>query len=116
MAYESSLVISRISSSVAAGGFVFVSGQVAFDAPHASLFDQSREIFGRIEAELGRHGTNKSRLVMVTCFVAGIDMFAEMDRAWAEWIDPTNPPARYTVASGPASHLYRIEIAAQALL
>lgn len=114
--YDAPSVASKISSSVSANGFVFVSGQVAFDIPDAPVIDQCRDILARIDRELQHHGAAKSCLVMVTCFVSDVAMFADLDSAWSEWVDPENLPARYTVVAAPASEIYRIEISAQAVL
>ena len=61
-----------------------------------SVYDQTKDALGVIDDCLAKSGTDKSRLVSATVYVADIATKGEMDRAWCEWIgdDPATWPQR----------------------
>jgi enamine deaminase RidA (YjgF/YER057c/UK114 family) len=99
----------RMSGAVVAGGLVFTSGQV--DAQGAGVTAQTQAILAKIDALLAQAGTDKSRLVWASIWLADIAAFDEMNAVWDAWIDPAAPPARATVESTLAKPAYRVEIA-----
>ena len=48
----------------------------------------------------------------MSIWLPDISTFAEMNRAWDEWVDKANLPARATVEARLASPAYKVEIAA----
>ncbi len=55
--------------------------------------------------------TDRSKLLSVSIWLPDIATFGEMNRAWDEWVDRENLPARATVEARLASPDYRVEIA-----
>jgi enamine deaminase RidA (YjgF/YER057c/UK114 family) len=90
---------------------VYLAGHVGSD-PGAGVYEQTRDILAQIDAHLTAAGTDKSRLLMVNVWLVDIATFDEMNRAWEEWLDRDNMPARATVEAHLASPDYKVEIAA----
>jgi enamine deaminase RidA (YjgF/YER057c/UK114 family) len=101
----------RMSDAVIHGDTVYLSGQVAEDGS-ADVEGQTRDILRQIDALLAEAGTDKSRLLTATVYLTDISGFADMNRAWEEWVDRSNPPARATVEARLASPDYLVEIQA----
>ena len=87
---------SRLSRVVTHGGIAYLAGLTA-DNRSGSMKAQTEEVLKKIDALLKAAGTSKSRLLTATIWVADIGRKAEMDEAWAAWIDPKNTPARACV-------------------
>lgn len=98
----------RMSQAVIHGGTVYLAGQVG--NPGDSVTDQTRTILERIEALLARSGSDKSRILQATIWLASMDDFAEMNAVWDAWVDPANPPARACGESKLATPDYTVEI------
>ena len=89
----------RMSQAVVYAGVVYLAGQVAQRAPGASVGEQTADILARIDEVLAGAGTNKSKLLSATIWLADMGGFADMNAVWDAWIDPENPPARACVQS-----------------
>ena len=59
-----------------------------------SMEEQAQEALKQLDAHLAEAGTNKSRLLSVSVYIADMSMKAEMNTAWEAWADPANPPQR----------------------
>ena len=101
----------RMSQAVKHGGTIYLAGQVALDAKGGSAADQTRNILDRIDALLAEAGSNKSKLLSATIWLADIALFNEMNQVWDGWIDPENPPTRACVESKLAAPDFTVEIA-----
>ncbi|HYE01114.1 MAG TPA: RidA family protein [Alphaproteobacteria bacterium] len=99
----------RMSEIVIHGNTVYLAGQVAEDAS-ADVEAQTHDVLRQIDARLAEVGTEKSRLLQATVYLADIADFAAMNRAWEAWVDPANPPTRATVEARLAAPEYRVEI------
>lgn len=86
----------RYSQAVECNGLVFLAGQVGEDTS-AGMKAQTESVLRQIDALLGKCGTNKSRILTATVYVADMKQKPQMDEAWLAWVDPKNPPARATV-------------------
>ena len=98
----------RMSQAVVHGGTVYLAGQVG--APGQSVADQTRAVLAQVERLLGEAGSDKSRILAATIWLADIGDFAEMNSVWDSWIDPANPPARATGESRLAAPEFKVEI------
>lgn len=61
------------------------------------LYQQTKETLAQIDVNLADAGSHKSRILRATVYITDIKNKTEMDRAWAEWLDPANPPQRACV-------------------
>jgi enamine deaminase RidA (YjgF/YER057c/UK114 family) len=100
----------RLSEAVVHGGLVYLAGHVSGD-PAAGVRAQTEEILAEIDRHLAAAGTDKSKLLTVSIWIADMDTFAEMNAAWDAWVDKANLPARATVEARLASPDYKVEIA-----
>ena len=98
----------RMSQAVVHGNVAYLAGQVG--APGASVADQTRAVLAQVDRLLAEAGSDKSRLLAATIWLADIADFAEMNSVWDGWIDPANPPARATGESKLAAPEYKVEI------
>lgn len=89
---------------------VYLAGQVAVDAPGASVADQTTDILNRIDNLLSQAGTDKSKLLSATIWLTDISHFDEMNLVWDAWVSPGNQPARACVESALAAPQFGVEI------
>ena len=59
-----------------------------------SYYEQTKQALVAIDTNLAEAGTDKSRILTTFVYIADMAQKAEMDRAWGEWVDRTNPPMR----------------------
>jgi enamine deaminase RidA (YjgF/YER057c/UK114 family) len=60
----------------------------------APLYEQTKDALAQIDSTLTEAGSNKSRILRATVYITDMSRKPEMDRAWDEWVDRTNPPQR----------------------
>jgi enamine deaminase RidA (YjgF/YER057c/UK114 family) len=99
----------RMSQAVIHGNTVYLAGQVADDTSEG-VAGQTRQILAAIDGLLAEAGTDKTRLLSTTIYLADIATFAEMNSVWDAWVDKQNPPARATVEARLAAPAYKVEI------
>jgi 2-iminobutanoate/2-iminopropanoate deaminase len=103
------------SQAIKAGGFVYVSGQLALEPGHTELRggtiqEQTEQIFANLRAILEEAGSSVDRLVKTTVFLQNLDDFQGMNEVYARHVGD-RPPARATVevARLPSGALVEIE-------
>lgn len=104
----------RMSQAVAHGDLVFLAGQVAADVVGTGVTAQTQQILEQIDRLLLAAGSDKSRILSATIYLADIAGFAEMNAAWDAWVDRSHPPARATVEARLVAPEYLVEIAVTA--
>jgi enamine deaminase RidA (YjgF/YER057c/UK114 family) len=80
------------------GDLVFLSGMVADDKSQ-DMKGQTEEVLKKIDAVLAQAGTNKSRIVSATVYMADAALKDEMNAAWMAWVDRSNLPTRTAVGA-----------------
>ena len=107
------------SQAIAAGGFVFVSGQLGLNpgdtAISGGIEEQTERIFANLAAILTEAGTGLDQLVKTTVFLRNLDDFQAMNGVYAQHVGG-NPPARSTVEVAKLPSGALVEIEAVALL
>jgi 2-iminobutanoate/2-iminopropanoate deaminase len=103
------------SQAIKAGGFVFVSGQLALQPGQKELMGgeigaQTEQAIANLRAILEEAGSSLDQLVKTTVFLQNLDDFAGMNEVYAKYVGST-PPARSTVevAKLPSGALVEIE-------
>jgi 2-iminobutanoate/2-iminopropanoate deaminase len=103
------------SQAIKAGGFVFVSGQLALRPGEKELTGgeigaQTEQVLANLRAILEEAGSSLDQLVKTTVFLQNLDDFAGMNEVYAKHVGST-PPARSTVevAKLPSGALVEIE-------
>lgn len=104
----------RLAGAVAAGGFVWLAGQVADDAT-LDAQGQTADILAQIDALLAQAGTDKRALLSVTVVLADIRDAPAMNLAWDAWLDPAHKPARMTIEAPLVDPAWKVEITGVAL-
>ena len=105
------------SQAIAAGGFVFVSGQLGLkpgdSAIGGGIEEQTERIFANLAAILEAAGSGLDRIVKTTVFLQDLADFQAMNAVYAEHVGE-RPPARATVgvAELPSGALVEIEAVA----
>lgn len=99
----------RMSKAVVHNDTVYAAGQV--DDTGATVTEQTHNILARIEALLAKAGTDKSKVLSASIWLADIATFDEMNAVWDAWISPDNAPARATVEARLAKPGFKVEIA-----
>jgi enamine deaminase RidA (YjgF/YER057c/UK114 family) len=100
----------RMSQAVIHGDRVYLAGQVAGAAKGASVTLQTQDVLAQIDALLAQAGSDKSKIVSATIYLADITRFAEMNAVWDAWVAPDHTPARATVEARLAASDYSVEI------
>lgn len=99
----------RMSQAVIHGNTVYLAGQVADDTS-ADVTGQTRQILAAIDRLLAAAGTDKTKILCATVYLADIGTFAEMNAAWDAWVPAGHTPARATVEAKLAAAVYQVEI------
>ena len=100
----------RMSQAVIHGDTVYLAGQVALEAPGASITEQTQDILARIEKLLDEAGTDKTKLLSATIWLSSMSDFEEMNEVWDAWVSPGDAPARACVESILAAPQFNVEI------
>jgi 2-iminobutanoate/2-iminopropanoate deaminase len=107
------------SQAIAAGGFVFVSGQLGLEPGDSAITggieEQTEQVFANLRAILEEAGTGLDRLVKTTVFLQRLDDFQAMNEVYAKHVGEY-PPARATVEVAKLPSGALVEIEAVALL
>lgn len=99
----------RMSQAVVHGNTVFLAGQVAAD-PAQDVAGQTRQILDAIDGLLAEAGTDKTKILTATIYLADIGTFPQMNLAWDTWVPQGHTPARATVEARLAAPGYKVEI------
>ena len=109
MTIKRSKVGPRMSQSVVHGDTVYLAGQVA-DDPSADVAGQTKQILAKIDGLLAEAGSDKSKLLSATIWLADIRTFDEMNKMWDAWVSAGNTPARACVEAKLARSNLLVEI------
>ena len=94
--------IGPYSHAVKAGGFLFLSGQVALipgtsDLNTSNITDETEQVMENLKAVLQEAGLNFSNVVKTTIFLKEMSSFAAVNEQYGKYFDK-DFPARETVA------------------
>ena len=108
--------IGPYSQAIAAGDFIFCSGQVALDPASGELAQddvraQSRRALENLSAVLSAGGATLGDVVKTTVFLVNMSDFADMNEVYAEFF-ASEPPARSTIAVAALPRGARVEVEA----
>ena len=112
--------IGPYSQAIKANGFVFVSGQIAFDPATQQIIDgdvaaQTERVLQNLSAILTAAGSSLAQVVKTSVFLKYMGDFGAMNEVYARHF-PADPPARSTVAAAglPRDVLVEIDVIALA--
>ena len=117
---EAPKAIGPYSQGIKAGGFVFVSGQVALDPATSALVGsdvatQTERVLQNLQAIVEAAGSDLDRVVKTTVYLRSMADFAAMNEVYKKYFK-SEPPARATVAVAglPRDALVEIDVIAEA--
>lgn len=105
--HEPSKIYSKV---VEANGFVFTAGIVADDI-NQDVRGQTRQVLAEIDRLLKLAGTDKTKVVSATIWVADIRSRDAMNEAWNAWTGGENLPGRACIEAKLADPRMLVEIA-----
>jgi 2-iminobutanoate/2-iminopropanoate deaminase len=106
--------IGPYSQAIKANGFIFTSGQTAFDPSTGKIIEggvveQTERTLQNLKAIVEAAGSSLERAVKVSVFLKDMNDFAAMNEVYARYF-PKNPPARSTVEVARLPRDFRVEI------
>lgn len=106
--------IGPYSQAVKAGGFVFLSGQVALDPASGQVVEgdvraQTERVMKNLQAVLAAAGSSLAAVVKTTVFLADMNDFAAMNEVYGRFFS-SDPPARATVQAARLPKDVQVEI------
>ena len=99
----------RLSEASVFDGRIHCSGMIPEDTT-ADIAGQVRQALAEIEALLARGGSDKTKILSATIWLADINDFAAMNAVWDAWVVPGQTPARATVQARLNDPKMKVEI------
>lgn len=106
--------IGPYSQAIRANGFIFISGQVAFDPATGQLVEgdvakQTERVLENLKAIAEAGGSSLDQAVKATVFLKDMNDFVKMNEVYARYF-ANHPPARATVEVARLPRDVRVEI------
>ena len=98
----------RMSGAVVHGNTVYLAGQVGTAGDDVTA--QTVTALAEVDRLLALAGTDKSKILNTTIWLADMADFGTMNAVWDAWVDPANPPARATGEAKLATPEYLVEV------
>ena len=105
----------RMSQAVVHNGTVYLAGQVGNAG--SDVAEQTKQALASVDRLLAEAGSDKTRILSATIWLADMADFPKMNAVWDAWAPQGNTPARATGEAKLATPEYLVEvivIAAQA--
>jgi enamine deaminase RidA (YjgF/YER057c/UK114 family) len=109
MAVERIETGARMSQAVVHGDTVYLAGQVADDAD-ANARQQTEQVLRKIERLLASAGSDKSKILSATLWLADIRAYDDVNSVWDAWVPKGAAPARACVEAKLARAGLKVEI------
>jgi 2-iminobutanoate/2-iminopropanoate deaminase len=116
---EAPTAVGPYSQAIAAGPFLFCSGQIPLEPGTGTLIEgdvssQTERVLQNLAAVLRAHGLRMEHVVKTTVFMTDLANFGEMNAAYAKHFQ-VDPPARSTIQVAALPKGANVEIEAIAL-
>ena len=99
----------RLSEMSVFNNVIFLAGQVA-DDPTQDITSQTKQVLAAIDRHLAEAGSDKTRILSTTIYVADMSEFQAMNAVWDAWVVQGHTPPRATVEAKLAKPEYKVEI------
>lgn len=105
----------RMSEATVHGGRIFCAGMIPEDTS-LDITGQVKQALAEIDSLLAKGGSDKTKILTATIWLADISDFAAMNRVWDAWVVPGQTPARATVEARLNDPNMKVEIMVVAAL
>jgi len=99
----------RMSEAVVTGNRIYCSGMIPEDTS-LDIAGQVEQALGEIDSLLAKGGSDKTKILTATIWLADIADFAAMNAVWDAWVVPGQAPARATVQARMNDPRMKVEI------
>ncbi len=110
MSIERKQVGARMSQIVCHGDTVYLAGQVAQDAAGEPAGAQMANILERIDGLLAEAGSDKSKILSATIWLANMRDYDAINEKWDAWLAEGAAPARACVEAKLAFTKFTVEV------
>lgn len=98
----------RMSQIVTHNGTIYLAGQVGEKGD--SVADQTRSCLSKVEKLLAEAGSDTTRILQCTIWLADMADFAEMNAVWDAWVPEGHAPARACGEARLARDTLKVEV------
>lgn len=98
----------RMSQMVIHGDTIYLAGQVG--TAGAPVAQQTQDCLDKVDALLAEAGSDKTKILSTTIWMADMADFDEMNAVWDAWVPEGHAPARATGESALATPDYKVEV------
>ena len=99
----------RMSEAVIHDGRIYCAGMIPEDTS-ADITGQVKQALAEIDSLLAKGGSDKTKILTATIWLADISDFAAMNKVWDAWVVPGQTPARATVEARLNDPKMKVEI------
>ena len=99
----------RMSEAVVKGNRIYCSGMIPEDTS-LDITGQVKQALFEIDSLLAKGGSDKTKILTATIWLADIADFAAMNAVWDAWVVPGQTPARATVQAPMNDPKMKVEI------
>ena len=99
----------RLSEMAIHNGTIYLAGQVA-DDPSQDITSQTQQVLASIDRLLAEAGSDKTKILSTTIYIASMADFPAMNAVWDAWVPQGNTPPRATVETKLARADFKVEI------
>ncbi|MEI6737692.1 MAG: RidA family protein [Pseudomonadota bacterium] len=99
----------RLSEAAIYNNTIYLAGQVAEDNTQ-DIAGQTKQVLITIDKLLAEAGSDKTRILQVTIFIADMKDFPGMNAIWDEWVEQGATPPRATVEAKLAKSEWKVEM------
>jgi len=98
----------RMSQIVIHNETIYLAGQVG--NPGEGVAEQTRTCLQKVDSLLDEAGSDRTRILQATIWLADMDDFDDMNEIWDSWVTPGISPARACGESKLATPEYKVEV------
>ena len=99
----------RLSEMAIHNNTIYLAGQVAED-PSLDATGQTKQVLSAVDKLLAEAGSDKSKILSTTIYIASMADFPAMNAVWDAWVVAGATPPRATVEATLAKPAYKVEI------
>jgi len=99
----------RMSEATIHGSRIYCAGMIPEDTS-LDITGQVKQALAEIDSLLAKGGSDKTKILTATIWLADISDFAAMNKVWDAWVVPGQTPARATVEAALNDPKMKVEI------